>query len=239
MLAAGAILGGFIQGLSGFGFGLLAMTVWAWSVAPSLAAPLVVWSSCVCQVLGIFMLHRRLVWTRSLPFVLGGLFGAPVGALLLPSLDAHLFRFSIGCIILLFCSAALLARHLPTLAWGGRAADAVIGLVGGFLGGLSGLSGPVPTIWCTLRRWDMDVQRGVFQSFNLSMQIVTLLTYALNGTLHATMAPAFALVVPVVILPALAGMAVYRRFSTPAFRRVVLALLLISGVTMLAPFVFG
>ncbi len=233
------MLGGFIQGLSGFGFGLLAMTVWAWSMAPSLAAPLVVWAACVCQLLGIIMLRRRLVWTRALPFLLGGLFGAPAGALLLPYLDAHLFRFAVGCVMLLYCSAALLARHLPTFAWGGRAADAGIGMIGGFLGGLSGLSGPVPTIWCTLRRWDMDVQRGVFQSFNLSMEIVTLLSYALNGTLHATMVPAFALIVPVVVLPAFAGMALYRRFSTETFRRVVLALLMASAIAMLAPFVFG
>jgi uncharacterized membrane protein YfcA len=215
------------------------MTVWAWTIAPSLAAPLVVWGSCVCQVLGIVALRRRLVWTRSLPFVLGGFFGAPGGALLLPYVDAHLFRFAVGCILLFYCSAALFARHLPMPAGGGRASDAAIGMIGGFLGGISGLSGPVPTIWCTLRGWDMDVQRGVFQSFNLSMQIVTLLTYALNGTLRATMAPAFALVVPVVVLPALAGVSLYRRFGTKTFRRVVLALLLVSGVAMLAPFLFG
>ena len=214
------------------------MTVWAWAIAPAFAATLVLWGSCVCQIIGIVVLHRRLVWTRSPPFVLGGLLGAPCGALLLPYVDAHLFRLVIGAVLLLYCSAALLARHLPRLVWGGRAADAVIGMIGGILGGVSGLTGPVPTIWCTLRGWSMDEQRGVFQSYNLAMQIVTLLAYALNGTLHAAMAPAFALIVPVAILPTFAGMALYRRFSTAAFRRVVLVLLLVSGVTMLAPVVF-
>jgi uncharacterized membrane protein YfcA len=71
------------------------------------------------------------------------------------------------------------------------------------------------------------------------MQIVTLLAYAVNGTLGANMVPAFALVVPVAILPTFAGMALYRRVSTAAFRRVVLGLLLVSGVAMLAPFLFG
>jgi hypothetical protein len=59
----------------------------------------------------------------------------------------------------------LLARDLPPLRHGGRAADTIAGLIGGVMGGLAGLTGPVPTLWCTLRRWDKDVQRSVFQSF--------------------------------------------------------------------------
>ena len=212
------------------------MTVWAWTMAPALAAPLVVWGSCVGQVIGVIALWRRLVWRRAAPFVLGGLFGAPAGAFLLPYVDPHLFRLVVGIVLLLYCTTALLARHLPRLAWGGRAADAMVGVAGGFLGGVSGLTGPVPTIWCTLRGWEMDEQRGVFQAYNLSMQIVTLIAYGLNGTLHAAMAPAFALVVPVAILPTFAGMKLYRRVSAASFRRVILALLLVSGVTMLVPF---
>jgi len=81
----------------------------------------------------------------------------------------------------------------------------------------------------------MDVPRGVFQSFNLSMQVVTLVAYRLTGTLCATMAPAFALVVPVVVLLALAGVALYRRASANAFRHIVLGLLLASCAAMLMP----
>ena len=40
VLAAGAMAAGFVQGLSGFGFGMVAMSFWAWTVEPRLAAPL-------------------------------------------------------------------------------------------------------------------------------------------------------------------------------------------------------
>src|SRR5687768_167494 len=36
----GAALAGFVQGLSGFGFGLTAMALWAWTLEPRLAAAL-------------------------------------------------------------------------------------------------------------------------------------------------------------------------------------------------------
>ena len=39
---------------------------------------------------------------------------------------------------------------------GGKIADAMIGLGGGVMGGLAGLSGPFPTIWSGLRGWEKD-----------------------------------------------------------------------------------
>src|SRR4029079_10965426 len=50
--------------------------------------------------------------------------------------------------------------------FGGRAADAAIGFAGGILGGLAGLSGPLPTLWASIRGWTKDQRRGVFQLCN-------------------------------------------------------------------------
>ena len=45
IVVVGAALAGFVQGLSGFGFGLTAMSLWAWTLEPQLAAllPELVW----------------------------------------------------------------------------------------------------------------------------------------------------------------------------------------------------
>ncbi|HSH90472.1 MAG TPA: sulfite exporter TauE/SafE family protein, partial [Ramlibacter sp.] len=42
---AGALIAGFVQGLSGFGFSLTAMALWAWTLDPRLAAVLAVFGS--------------------------------------------------------------------------------------------------------------------------------------------------------------------------------------------------
>ena len=47
----GALVAGFVQGLSGFAFGLVAMAFWVWAVAPQLAGPLVVFGSLIGQLL--------------------------------------------------------------------------------------------------------------------------------------------------------------------------------------------
>src|SRR5476651_2372868 len=80
----GACAAGFIQGLSGFAFGLVAMAFWAWAVPPQLAAPLVVFGSLVGQLLAVGSLRRSFALRRALPFILGGVLGVPAGAALLP-----------------------------------------------------------------------------------------------------------------------------------------------------------
>ncbi|HYG41705.1 MAG TPA: sulfite exporter TauE/SafE family protein, partial [Bordetella sp.] len=37
VIVAGAAVAGFVQGLAGFGFGMVAMSFWAWTLDPRLA----------------------------------------------------------------------------------------------------------------------------------------------------------------------------------------------------------
>lgn len=233
-IVLGTCLAGFVQGLSGFAFGLVAMGVWAWSIEPRLAAPMVVFGSVVGQVLAFATVRRSLNMRRALPLIVGGVLGVPLGTWLLHYVDPRLFRGGVGVFLICYCSAMLLARHLPVITRGGHITDGIVGWIGGIMGGLGGLTGPAPTLWCTLRGWDRDAQRAVFQSFNLTMQVLTLATYIASGTVTRDMLGIFAVMVPVAILPTLAGVRLYRRISTAKFQRLVLSLLLGSGVLLVA-----
>lgn len=76
-------------------------------------------------------------------------------------------------------------RRFPTVSAGGRAADGVVGFGGGVLGGVAGLSGALLTIWCGLRGWSADTQRGGYQPFNLAILGIVLGAYAVQGMLTA------------------------------------------------------
>jgi hypothetical protein len=87
IIIVGACAAGFVQGLSGFAFGMTAMSFWAWMVDPQLAAVLVVFCSLIGQVLTIVTARRGFNLKRTLPFVIGGALGVPVGAMILPHID--------------------------------------------------------------------------------------------------------------------------------------------------------
>jgi len=233
LIVVGAACAGFVQGLSGFGFSLVALSFWAWSLDPKLAAVLAVFGGLSGQLLAAFTVRRGFDAGRVLPFIVGGLFGLPLGLWLLPRIDAVMFRAMVGGLLALWCPVMLLSSRLPQVG-GGRAGDAAAGAVGGLMGPLGGFTGAVPTLWCTLRGYERDAQRAVIQNFNLAMLSVTMLSYLATGLVTQTMLPWMALVAPALLLPAWLGMRVYIGISPAAFRNLVLGLLTLSGVAMLA-----
>jgi uncharacterized membrane protein YfcA len=232
-VALGAALAGFIQGLSGFGFGLTAMALWAWTLEPRLAATLSVFGALVGQLLAAFTVRRGWNWKDVLPFLAGGLAGLPLGLFLLPRLDVPLFKAVLGGMLVVVCPLMLFAAQLPRVHRGGRAGDALAGAAGGVMGGLGGFTGVVPTLWCTVRGFDKDRQRAIIQNFNLAMQVVTFASYIGTGIVEAHMLPLLAVVAPAVLVPVLIGARVYLGISELTFRRVVLGLLSASGVALL------
>src|SRR3954470_24901177 len=95
-IALGAALAGFVQGLSGFGFGLTAMALWAWTLEPRLAAALAVFGGLTGQLLAAFTVRRGWDGKALWPFLAGGLAGLPLGVWLLPRLDVVVFKAVLG-----------------------------------------------------------------------------------------------------------------------------------------------
>ncbi len=234
IVALGAALAGFVQGLSGFGFGLTALSVWAWVIDPTLAAFFSVAGSLGGQLVAAVKVRRGFDLPLLAPFILGGLVGIPLGVALLPRLDIDWFKTILGGLLVVWCPAMLFARNLPRITGGGRAADTVVGLAGGVLGGLGGFTGVLPTLWCTLRGYERDKQRNVIQNFNLSMLLAIMIAYLASGVVRPSMLPALAVVLFAMLVPTLLGTRLYSGISETGFRRLVLGLLTVSGVTMLA-----
>jgi uncharacterized membrane protein YfcA len=230
---SGAVVAGFVQGLSGFAFGMVAMSFWAWSVAPQLAGPLVVFCSLVGQLVAIGSIRHGFDWRLVLPFIAGGVLGVPLGAALLPQIDQTVFKAAIGGLLLAWCPIMLFAANLPRVEGGGRLADGVVGVVGGIMGGLGGLTGPAPTLWCMLRGWGKDTQRAVFQSFNLAMHTLTLAVYIVSGLVTIDTLRLFAVAAPAMLVPVLLGARLYVRLSQTTFRQLILILLLFAGIGLL------
>lgn len=235
----GAVVAGFVQGVSGFALGLVATLFWSGVLAPQVETPLVVVCSLAGQVQSIRgvlpHLDPRLAW----PMAGGGLLGLPLGIGLLPLVDAPTLRVGVGTLLCAYCPVMLALRTLPKIGWGGQWADAAVGAVGGVLGGVAGLSGPAPALWCNLRGWPRDTQRAVLQGFLVVVQAAGLLGYVVAGLVTAEVACLAAWLLPLVLVASVAGSALYTRLNADVFRRVVLGLLLLNGVVLVAGAVLG
>ncbi|MEQ9332312.1 sulfite exporter TauE/SafE family protein [Thalassobaculum sp.] len=233
--AGGALLGATASGLAGFAFAATTLGLYAHFLPHAAISPLIVAASLAVQLILMPMIWRRLDWGAALPFLAGGVCGVPFGAALLSVLSADTFRHLAGALLVIYAGSVLVTGRLPSLRVESRLADAAVGFGGGVLGGFAGLSGVLPTIWCSLRRWPKDRQRSVFQLFNTAMHVVTLSTYAVQGRLTAEVGGLFLAALPGIGLGAWLGFSLYRRIDDKAFARVLLILLGVSGIGLLVP----
>ena len=125
-------------------------------------------------------------------------------------------------------------RRPPIVTGGGRAADAVVGFIGGFMGGLASLSGPAPAIWGQLRGYGKSEQRGINQPFNMSVLFLALVSAAIAGFLDRTFLLWAAITLPATLVGARLGLMLYGRIDDRQFSRIVLLLLGLSGVGLIA-----
>ena len=98
----GTVGAAFVAGLSGFAFGMIGLSVWAWVLEPRLLSPMVVFGSLVAQLVSLGAVRRGHSWRRLLPFLIGGIAGVPLGVRLLGVIDLRWFRGFTGAVLIFY-----------------------------------------------------------------------------------------------------------------------------------------
>ena len=231
LLFVGALAGGFVSGLAGFGTALMALGIWLYVLPPSAAVPLVLICSVVAQTATLPSMWKSFDLTLVWPFLIGGLLGVPIGTMLVAHADPNVFKLTVGILLLVFPTALYFSAPMA-FDFGGRIADGIIGFIGGILGGLAGLSGPPPILWASVRGWGKDERRGVFQTFNWTVLFVALCLQTASGLVAREVIWLAALAFPGTVLGSWIGARLYHALSDRNFRDIVLGMLVISGAIL-------
>lgn len=223
-----AALAGLARGFAGFGAALIFMPLASTVVPPQLAAPVLLG----IDILGAtFMIPRA--WResdrRSVALMLGGaLFGVPLGVYALIKGDPLLVRWVI---------VAFVFATLPLLisGWRMRAAPSLpltlgVGVVSGFLGGMTQTSGPPVIAYWLGQNVPPALQRAsMFAYFGLG-SFVTVAFYFFGGLVTSTVIQLSILLAPAYGLAAMAGRRTFGLASETTFRNVCYALIALVGL---------
>jgi uncharacterized protein len=231
LLFVGALAGGFVSGLAGFGTALMALGIWLYILPPSAAVPLVLICSVVAQTATLPSMWKSFDLTLVWPFLIGGLLGVPLGTMLVAHADPNIFKLTVGILLLVFPTALYFSAPMA-FEFGGKIADGIVGFIGGILGGLAGLSGPPPIVWASIRGWGKDERRGVFQTFNWTVLFVALCLQAASGLVAREVIWLAVLAFPGTVLGSWIGARLYHALSDRNFRDVVLGMLFLSGAIL-------
>lgn len=233
LILAGALAGGLVNGLTGFGTALTVLGIWLFAIPPAPASTLVIVCSVASQLQTLPMIWRTVPWKRVVVFVAPGILGVPIGTLLLPHIDPRAFKIGVGIFLVVYAAYALM-RHVEIKGTrGGCFIDGTIGFLGGVLGGLAGLSGAPLVVWTDIRGWAKDQRRGVIQMFNTAILSLALVSHAFSGLVTREVVVAALVALPGTIAGAHGGAFVYRRLADHSYQRLIMVLLMISGTVLI------
>ena len=236
LIAVGGFLAALVVGSAGFAFAIVVTGVWIYVLPPAQIVLLASICATLLHIAGVWQFRRdiefRLVW----PFVIGGALGVPLGVMALQRFDPVWFRHVFGACMIAYGGYMLMRPQFPVLRLApvaARVADGAVGWVGGMLGGFAMLHGTLPTIWCSLRGWDKKKSRCVYQPYILITGILVMLCVGTSiKTDKAQLLLPLAVALPAIGLGLWAGTRVFNIVSEERFRRLVLWLILASGVSL-------
>lgn len=234
-------LAGLLSGLSGFAFSAVAACV-LWVLPPLQAIPLLMLLSTCNQLISAGSLRKEIVLLPTserdgaLPFILGGLAGVPAGLALLKGLPCTGFAAALGAFLIAYSVLMLCKPASLRISLSGWRPAMLVGAAGGVVGGFSGFPGSMPVVYLGLRGVGKTEMRGVVQPYILTLQLVSLAILALTDSsiFNATFWALGCVTLPAALLGTFTGIALYRRLSDVNFRRAVLILLVVSGVSLVA-----
>ena len=233
ILLAGLIffLAGFIQGLTGFGGGLVAIPLLCMIMDVKVAVPLSILSGLVITTTMAYELRRLLDWRKILPLLIGSIPGVFVGTVLLKQADPVVINRILGLFLICISGLNLTIKPKPInppVIWG-----YVAGFFSGGITASVGAGGPPAIIYTTLNDWKKDEIKATLTGFFVLNGYFTAAVHASNGLITSSVWEYFVSTLFFVLLGTFAGSKISGRINRRTYLRTVYVLLMGLGVVMM------
>jgi uncharacterized membrane protein YfcA len=221
----------FVMGLAGFGIALVGLAFLPYLMRPADAIVLLTIYTVVFSGAMLMQLRREAEW-RAIAALLGGtVAGTPIGVWGLAALPAGVLNRLIG--LMLVVAFVLETRRLYPEGLRGRGWGFGAGFAAGVLGGAVGTPGPPVVLYAAARGWSGRAIKANLQAFFLVNQAAILVGYGWAGLLtREVWGLALAFAAPALVGVA-AGALLFDRVDPRRFRRIVFAVILVSGLVLL------
>jgi uncharacterized membrane protein YfcA len=233
LLGTAVFAGGFVSGMAGFAFSAVAGSILLHVLQPSEAVPLMMACSVGVQASTLLALRTSMRWKESLFLIIGGLLALPIALYLLQNADTRTLRMAFGALIVTYAAYSLFRPTLNQFRSSDRQGrNILVGFGGGLIGGLTAMPGALPTIWCDMQGVPKDQQRGLVQPFIAAMQVSALILMLYHNELPSKILVDLAVSLPPLAVGTMLGVLMFRRINEAVFRRVILIMLLASGLSL-------
>jgi uncharacterized membrane protein YfcA len=218
-------------GCTGFGFNLVATPLLVAVLPPRMVVPMLGCLGTVHSTLMWLQLREGARLTQMWPLIIAAMVGVPLGTYLLLLLEVNLLKLLIGSTSVLAAVALMFGLRHP-IADGKRALSAV-GLLGGVLGGSTGISGPPLVLFLANQGVRKQEFRANLSAYFAAVGWMMMVSYAAGGLLSKRLVFSTAILLPVALVGLRTGMMLEYRVNEITFRRLTLVTLVASSLVVI------
>jgi uncharacterized protein len=233
-VAAALLVAAFVKGTSGMGFPMIATPMVALLLDIRTAVVILIIPNLIMDAMQIFrgslsvQIFRRFKW-----LLLWTVLGVFLGTKVLVMLPPWIINLTLGLTILTFVASSLLRIRLEVSPRGEKILSPVIGIVGGFLNGMTNAAGPAPAIYLySLRLPKVEFIKSIATIFIVTKlsQLVAVSTWNLfdRATLELSLG-----VTLFVLAGFYLGLKAQDRVNQENFNRALLFILFAIGVVLI------
>jgi uncharacterized membrane protein YfcA len=226
------LIAGLIQGITGFGFALVAAPVLMLFMDPQHVTPTVI-TVCLLPNLIVLADTRRSVRLRMvLPVLIGGLIGLPLGAYILSTIEPAPFKIAVGVIVLILSVVMLFGWKRPVRNV--TAGLVPVGFMSGVLSTSTSIGGPPLVLFLANQGVPRDIFRANLVGYFTILNFCAIVTMILYGFLTMKVLTALLIYIPVAFIGSISGVYLARVINEKLFSKIVLVFIFILGIVLIA-----
>lgn len=224
-------LAAFLQGLTGFGFALIALPLLGFFLSIKVIVPLVVLLAVMVSAYLSIRLRAAINLKSTYTLMLATIPGIPLGVFALKHVPQQGLALGIGVLMVLFTSYLLLYKPSPLKL--GMPITALAGFSCGALGSSIGAGGPPVIIYASLQPWDKNQTKATLSFYFTFVGLLTVISHAVSGMLTGETLSLYAKGLPALVLGLWLGTTVYKRLSDHGYKKLAFILVFLLGCMMI------
>ncbi|GMA98949.1 sulfite exporter TauE/SafE family protein [Pelosinus sp. IPA-1] len=217
----------FIQSITGFGFAVVGTPLLLFFMEPKQVVSLMVFGALILNLMVIYKTRGKsdpkVIW----PMFIASLIGIVPGVYILKVVDASNLKLCIGILILLV-SLFMASNYVMTIKRE-KLATVLVGIVSGFMGGATSLSGPPVALFLMNQQQDKEAFRANLVRYFCLGNIATLLVMYFMETMELGVLRQGLYAIPGVLLGVWVGEKAFAKVSPKLFKWITLGVIFFCG----------
>ena len=226
------MLASMVQGMTGFGFALLAVPLLSLFFPLKEIVPVIPGQGMIIGLVMTIFIFRDLRLRKMLPMFIAGGITTPFGAFILLAVSPGILKTIIGALVLF--SAIAMGSGLKIKIRNERLSYIFVGFLSGILNGSVSLAGPPAIVFLSNQGASKEEFRANLTVYFLLLSFITFPAYFASGLITPQVLMDDLIYAPATLFGVLIGIFYAKNISEEFFKKVTLILIIIMGILSLS-----